>query len=75
VHGYPVLGDGSALNQLLEARGIDLVVVSTRGLEPERMRDLRTACAANHVALTRLQVGLEDLIVPVDSGSGRLRKR
>jgi len=57
VHGYPVLGDFNALGDLLAARRLDLIVVSTRAIHPDRLRDLRSQCAANAVALVRLQVG------------------
>jgi UDP-GlcNAc:undecaprenyl-phosphate GlcNAc-1-phosphate transferase len=76
VHGYAVLGDFAVFAGLLAEHRIDLVVVSTRTLAADRLRELRSACAANGVALTRLQVGLEDLVVPIDglnvaAGRGR----
>jgi UDP-GlcNAc:undecaprenyl-phosphate GlcNAc-1-phosphate transferase len=79
VHGYAVLGDFTALDDMMAARGLDLVVVSTRAMHPDRIRALRAACAANGIALTRLHVGLEDLVVPVDgpqaASPSRLRNR
>jgi UDP-GlcNAc:undecaprenyl-phosphate GlcNAc-1-phosphate transferase len=77
VHGYPVLGDFSVVRALLARRGVDLVVISARTIDGDHLRDLRTVCAANGVGLVRLQVGLEDLVVPIDppqQASARPRK-
>jgi UDP-GlcNAc:undecaprenyl-phosphate GlcNAc-1-phosphate transferase len=63
VHGFPVLGDFAALVDLLRQGGVDRVVISDSQLDAERMADLRALCAQHGVALTRLLVGLEELVV------------
>jgi UDP-GlcNAc:undecaprenyl-phosphate GlcNAc-1-phosphate transferase len=62
VMGYPVLGGYSALAVLLNASSVDAVVVSTLRLPPERLNNLRVACADYQVELTRLSVGFESLV-------------
>jgi FlaA1/EpsC-like NDP-sugar epimerase len=63
VHGFPVLGNFKVLTDLLRAGGVDRVVISDSHLEAERLADLRGLCARHGVALTRLRVGLEELVV------------
>jgi UDP-GlcNAc:undecaprenyl-phosphate GlcNAc-1-phosphate transferase len=63
VHGFPVLGDFGTLVDLLRGRAVDQVVISDGQLDADRLSDLRRLCAQHGVALTRLVVGLEDLVV------------
>ena len=62
--GYPVLGGFERLERLIDAASVDMVVIGARSIDPERIRNLRAACASHGVALTRLTVGIEDMIVP-----------
>jgi UDP-GlcNAc:undecaprenyl-phosphate GlcNAc-1-phosphate transferase len=72
VHGLPVLGDFHTLTALVRDGGVDRVVISDNRLAPERLTDLRALCSRHGVALTRLLLGLEDLVV-VPSDSARVR--
>ena len=68
VTGYSVLGGYSALMVLIKAASVDAVVVSARTMPPERLNNLQVICAECGVGLTRLRVGLEE-IVDVEAGS------
>src|SRR5258707_587617 len=63
VHGFPVLGDFGTLADLVRQGGVDRVVISDSRLPAERLADLRSLCSRSGVALTRLLVGLEELVV------------
>jgi UDP-GlcNAc:undecaprenyl-phosphate/decaprenyl-phosphate GlcNAc-1-phosphate transferase len=63
VHGFPVLGDFGALADLIREGGVDRVVISDARLDGERLTELRALCSGHGVALTRLLLGLEDLVV------------
>jgi UDP-GlcNAc:undecaprenyl-phosphate GlcNAc-1-phosphate transferase len=63
VHGFPVLGNFDSLVGMLRESGVDRVVISDNHLDSGRLADLRALCAENGVALTRLLVGLEELVV------------
>src|SRR4051794_36410061 len=63
VHGFPVLGDFVALAEIIRDGGVDRVVISDARLEGERLAELRTLCSRHGVALTRLLLGLEELVV------------
>ena len=67
VMGYSVLGGYSALQVLVKAASVDAVVISTRSMTAERLNNLRVLCADCNVGLTRLRVGLEE-IVEVETG-------
>ncbi|PYR38873.1 MAG: glycosyl transferase, partial [Acidobacteria bacterium] len=67
VLGYPVLGDFEWLEQLVAGAAVELVVIAARSIEADRIRRLRAACASRGIALTRLTVGIEDLIVPFNT--------
>jgi UDP-GlcNAc:undecaprenyl-phosphate GlcNAc-1-phosphate transferase len=63
VHGFPVLGDFGALGELIRQGGVDRVVISDGRLDGERLTELRSLCSRHGVALTRLLLGLEELVV------------
>jgi UDP-GlcNAc:undecaprenyl-phosphate GlcNAc-1-phosphate transferase len=63
VHGFPVLGNFGALVDLIRQSAVDRVVISDGQLAADRLADLRGLCAQHGVALTRLLVGLEELVV------------
>jgi len=71
VMGYRVVGGFDHLQRLLTARDVDLVVLAARDIDAERVRTIRTACATNGIALTRLTIGMEDLIEPFDNSAVR----
>ncbi|PYR15205.1 MAG: hypothetical protein DMF94_32680 [Acidobacteria bacterium] len=70
VMGYSVLGGYSAVTVLIKAASVDAVVVSARTMPPERLNNLQVLCAECGVGLTRLRVGLEE-IVDVEAGSDK----
>jgi len=71
VLGYPVLGGFERLARLIDTASVDMVVIGARSIDPERIRNLRVACASHGVALTRLTVGIEDMIVPFGATASR----
>jgi UDP-GlcNAc:undecaprenyl-phosphate GlcNAc-1-phosphate transferase len=71
VLGYPVLGGFERLNRLIDTASVDMVVLGARSIDAERISTLRVACASQGIALTRLTVGIEDLIVPFSAGASR----
>jgi FlaA1/EpsC-like NDP-sugar epimerase len=67
VHGYPVLGGYDYLVSQITGHRVDIVIVSGPRIDPGRVRDLAAICASHHVALSRLHVDLEPLVVAVDA--------
>jgi UDP-GlcNAc:undecaprenyl-phosphate GlcNAc-1-phosphate transferase len=67
VLGYPVIGGYERLERLLDTAAVELVVIAARGIGADRIRGLRSTCASRGIALTRLTVGIEDLIVPFNA--------
>jgi UDP-GlcNAc:undecaprenyl-phosphate GlcNAc-1-phosphate transferase len=63
VHGFPVLGPFAVLADLVREGAVDRVVISAGQVNAERLSELRGLCAQHGVALTRLLVGLEELVV------------
>ena len=63
VQGYPVLGDYRSLAALILGGAVDSVVISARMIDVDRLRELEVICAEHGVALSRLHVGLEALVV------------
>jgi UDP-GlcNAc:undecaprenyl-phosphate GlcNAc-1-phosphate transferase len=63
VHGIPVVGNFEALAGVVNRGGVDQVVISARDLDAHRLNELRALCARSGVALSRLHLGLEDLVV------------
>jgi UDP-GlcNAc:undecaprenyl-phosphate GlcNAc-1-phosphate transferase len=63
VQGFRVLGGIDKLIQELEAGGVDLVIVSSNHIAADRIRSVASVCASREIALSRLRVGLEDLVV------------
>ncbi|HYU78698.1 MAG TPA: hypothetical protein VEK56_06920 [Vicinamibacterales bacterium] len=62
VAGYPVLGDFAALEVLVSTGSVDLVVFTHRLIDAQKLARLETLCAQHGVALSRLHVGLEELV-------------
>jgi UDP-GlcNAc:undecaprenyl-phosphate GlcNAc-1-phosphate transferase len=62
VQGYSVLGGFSALSVLVNSGSVDGVVISARHVPPERLNNLQVLCSERSVRLTRLRVGLEELV-------------
>jgi UDP-GlcNAc:undecaprenyl-phosphate GlcNAc-1-phosphate transferase len=62
VQGYPVLGGYDVLLSLIEARAVDVVVVSINAIDVVRLRTLEARCLAKGIALSRLNVELKQLV-------------
>jgi len=76
VHGFPVLGDFGTLVELVRHGGVDRIVIGDAHFDAQRLSDLRGLCAQHGVALTRLLLGLEELVVVTsDSAHNRPRLR
>jgi UDP-GlcNAc:undecaprenyl-phosphate GlcNAc-1-phosphate transferase len=69
VHGYPVLGSFSKLEEIVNRGDVDTVLVSCRTLDPSRDAALKSLLTANRCRLIRLHVQLEE----IDAPSGTLR--
>jgi FlaA1/EpsC-like NDP-sugar epimerase len=63
VHGIPVMGNFQSLVDVVNRGGVDQVVIGARQLDGNRLTELRALCARSGVALSRLHLGLEDLVV------------
>ena len=68
-HGFPVVGNFETLRGLIYDGGIEQVVIGARSLDHNRLLELRTLCARHGVALTRLMLGLEELVVVTSESS------
>jgi UDP-GlcNAc:undecaprenyl-phosphate GlcNAc-1-phosphate transferase len=62
IGGYPVIGNFRALEVLITTRSVDLVVIASQHVTPERVHNLQTLCRANAVSLTRLNVGFVEIV-------------
>jgi len=66
VQGYPVLGGYDSVRSLVETSAVDLVVISARLIDVDRLRSLEALCGDHGVALSRLRVGLEPIVMSDD---------
>jgi FlaA1/EpsC-like NDP-sugar epimerase len=64
VQGYAVLGGFDSLSSLVASGVVDVVVISPRIIDVERLRALERLCKTHSVSLSRLHVGLEPIVVP-----------
>ncbi len=62
IGGYPVIGNFRALEVLITTHSVDLVVIASQQVTPERVHNLQTLCRANAVSLTRLNVGFVEIV-------------
>ena len=62
IDGYPVLGDYKGLVALVMGGAVDAIVVSTKAVDANRLRDLETVCSAHGVRLSRLQYDFKHLV-------------
>jgi len=70
VVGYRVLGGQEALRGLVWSAGLDAIVISSRAIPDERIAPLARLCAERRVTISRLLVGLENVLTPPDSNAG-----
>jgi UDP-GlcNAc:undecaprenyl-phosphate GlcNAc-1-phosphate transferase len=59
IHGVPVLGDLDAVATLITAHRIDEVVVASRKIPPDRLKQLQAICTAQGIGLVRASVRIE----------------
>jgi UDP-GlcNAc:undecaprenyl-phosphate/decaprenyl-phosphate GlcNAc-1-phosphate transferase len=71
VRGYRVIGGFSSLSVLVATQSVDLVVISTRHLTADRLHNLEVLCAEHNVPLSRLHLGLEDIVTDAPAGESR----
>ena len=64
LQGYPVLGGERKLLELVDKGSVDVVVIGTRALDPERALRLQEACERGRVTLQRLSLRIETLVSP-----------
>jgi UDP-GlcNAc:undecaprenyl-phosphate GlcNAc-1-phosphate transferase len=62
VSGYPVLGNFFTLLELIQREGLDCVVLNTRMIDVDRLRELESACSAHDISLLRLQVDVTPFV-------------
>jgi UDP-GlcNAc:undecaprenyl-phosphate GlcNAc-1-phosphate transferase len=70
VQGSPVLGGYDSLVSLATSGVVDTIVISSRVIAVERLRQLESLCTENGLTLLRLHVGLEQMIAGDDEGDG-----
>ena len=68
--GYRVLGGQETLRALVWSAGVDVIVISSRAIPDDRVAPLGRLCAERHITISRLSVGLEDVLTPSDSDAG-----
>ena len=61
VQGYPVLGGFEHLVSLIQAGGVDSVVMTGHVLDVDRLRELERLCAHHGASFSRFRFGLEDV--------------
>jgi hypothetical protein len=59
VQGYPVLGPLSKLEEMVSHGQVDTVLVSCRGIDPERLASVERLAAQHGIKLTRLYLNIE----------------
>jgi UDP-GlcNAc:undecaprenyl-phosphate GlcNAc-1-phosphate transferase len=62
MQGYPVLGDYASLVSLVSNGAVDSVVITTRLIDVNRLRELQALCARHQVSLARLNFTLDHLV-------------
>jgi UDP-GlcNAc:undecaprenyl-phosphate GlcNAc-1-phosphate transferase len=67
VRGYPVLGGFDVLTALVDCRDVDSIVVASQDFTASQLTQLADLCRPKGIALSKLSVNIEALIVPGDS--------
>jgi UDP-GlcNAc:undecaprenyl-phosphate GlcNAc-1-phosphate transferase len=62
MQGYPVLGGYQTLVSLISSGKVDSVVITTPAIDVDRLESLQALCAQHGVSLSRLHVGLNNLV-------------
>jgi UDP-GlcNAc:undecaprenyl-phosphate/decaprenyl-phosphate GlcNAc-1-phosphate transferase len=61
LQGYPVLGGESKLLELIDARKVDVIVIGSTPVDPERRVRLEHACRENDIRLMKFTFRLDSL--------------
>jgi FlaA1/EpsC-like NDP-sugar epimerase len=61
VSGYPVLGSLTALENLLSRNEADVVLISSKSIDPGRLAALQSLTTTYGIRLLKLNVGIEEL--------------
>ena len=61
IHGFPVLGDATRLEEIIQTHRIDEVMVATSKIRRERIQALQPVCARYGIAILRASIRLETL--------------
>ena len=70
VAGYRVLGGQETLRGLVWSAGVDTIVISSGAIADDRIAPLAPICAERRISVSRLRVGLEDVLTPPHSDAG-----
>jgi UDP-GlcNAc:undecaprenyl-phosphate GlcNAc-1-phosphate transferase len=62
VQGYPVLGGHEQLVSLIQAGGVDNLVITGQVFDVDRLRELEGLCAHHGVGFSRFRYGLEEVV-------------
>jgi UDP-GlcNAc:undecaprenyl-phosphate GlcNAc-1-phosphate transferase len=62
LQGYSVLGSERELLKLIDSRGVDVVVISSRSFDAARLNAIAHVCRQNEIRLLRFHFNLEDLV-------------
>ena len=62
VQGYPVLGGFSTFEVLVREGAVDVVIVSARVIDVERLRQIESLCSAHGLMVSRLHFKFEQLV-------------
>jgi UDP-GlcNAc:undecaprenyl-phosphate GlcNAc-1-phosphate transferase len=62
IQGYPILGDYHALESLVRGGAVDVIVISTRLIDAQRLQNLQALCSENGVLLSRMHLELHELV-------------
>jgi UDP-GlcNAc:undecaprenyl-phosphate GlcNAc-1-phosphate transferase len=62
IQGYPVLGGVDSLVSLVRGGAVDLVVISTRLIDVERLQKLQALCAEHNLEVLRMHFELHELV-------------
>jgi len=68
--GYPVLGPVSNIEDILDRHEVAAIIISSEKIDQERWMSLIEHCAPREIALHRLRMRIEEIVIP-DAPIGR----
>ena len=63
VCGFPVFGGSRQLGEVYEKQPFDKLLVTTRGDDPEKMRQLAEFCRRHNIVLSKLVIGEKTVVL------------